>query len=123
VNAQQSFSFRTSTTVTGVDNPDTVPAEFTLSQNYPNPFNPSTTIAYDIPSQSIVTVQIFNMIGQLVSTLVDDERPAGRYTVTWRGTAGSGAPVSSGIYFYRIHAKSIGVDGEFVQTRKLLLLK
>jgi hypothetical protein len=123
VNAQLSLSFRTSATITAVGDPGTIPAEFTLSQNYPNPFNPSTTIAFDVPSQSIVTVQIFNMIGQLVLTLVDDERPAGRYTVTWRGTAESGALVSSGIYFYRIHAKSVGSDLEFVQTRKLLLLK
>ena len=94
------------------DGNNSIPAEYALHQNYPNPFNPSTSISYSIPKQAHVRLQIFNPLGQLIATLVDQDKPPGTYTVIWdAGTR------SSGLYFYRIAA------GEFVQTRKALFLK
>ncbi len=110
--------------LTSVDEPVGLPTAFQLHQNYPNPFNPSTTIAYALASKSAVTIQIFNILGQLVTTLVQTEQPAGNYSLVWRGSSDGGVQVSSGIYFYRIHAKSNGNPvSEFSQTRKLMLVK
>jgi hypothetical protein len=88
------------------------PAEFALDQNYPNPFNPTTNIEYAVPTDSRVTLNIYNSLGQEVATLVDDNMTAGRYVVTWdaKGIAG-------GTYFYRMQA------GNTVLTRKMVLLK
>ena len=106
--------------LTSVEEEMALPITFELYQNYPNPFNPSTTIAYDLPSMSRVTVRIYNLLGQVVSTLVDDHQPAGRYKFVWD----AGSQVSSGVYFYRIHARAeSGQKTEFVQVRKLVLLK
>ena len=90
----------------------TVPGEFTLAQNYPNPFNPTKQIMYGLPQQSRVRLTIYNVLGQEVATLVDEEQEAGSYQVRFdaRGLA-------SGIYFYRLQA------GEFVETKNLLLVK
>ncbi|MEX1139355.1 MAG: Ig-like domain-containing protein [Bacteroidota bacterium] len=116
--------FRTSSTITSVEGEGVIPATYALGQNYPNPFNPSTTISFALPARSVVTIQIFNLLGQVVATLVHGEQPAGNHSVTWQGRSDTGASVSSGIYFYRIHAKSQSGDGaEFAQTRRLILLK
>jgi hypothetical protein len=97
---------------------DEVPNAFSLSQNYPNPFNPSTQIGYAVASQSHVKIEIFNLLGQKVATLVDRELGAGNYTVEWTGR------VSSGIYLYRMEANpSAPGSHRFVQTRKLVLLQ
>jgi len=88
------------------------PQEFTLSQNYPNPFNPRTTIEFSLPIRSSVRLDLFNILGQLVATLVDETRPAGHYL---ESLDASGLP--SGAYFYRLRA------GTFLETRKLILLK
>lgn len=85
---------------------------FALRQNYPNPFNPSTTISYDLPTQSHVALRIFNVLGQEVATLVNDKREAGRYQVKWNAEG-----LSSGMYFYQLRTNS------FVETRKMLLLQ
>jgi protocatechuate 3,4-dioxygenase beta subunit len=90
----------------------TAPKDFALDQNYPNPFNPSTTIAFDIPSASFVSLRVYNILGQEVAALVDEVRPAGRYHERWNANS-----VASGIYFYNIRA------GSFTQTRKMLLVK
>ena len=106
--------------VTSVEDEMSIPLTFELYQNYPNPFNPSTTIAYDLPFTSRVTVRIFNLLGQVVATLVDEQQPAGQYKHVWH----SSSSISSGVYFYRIHAKAeTGQRSEFVQVRKLLLLR
>ena len=84
----------------------------TLSQNYPNPFNPSTTIRYGLPSRSHVTLSIFNTLGQQVATLVEGEMEAGYHEVQFDASG-----LASGVYLYRLQA------GDFVQTKRLLLLK
>jgi len=89
-----------------------------LGQNYPNPFNPVTTIAYQLKEPGRVTLNIYNVAGQLVRTLVDANREAGiNYEARWDGTTRSGERVASGVYFYRLVAK------DFVKTRKMVLLK
>jgi hypothetical protein len=92
---------------------------YELRQNYPNPFNPVTRIEYSIRAQSQVTLRIYNVAGQLVRTLVNEEQSprAEGYSVRWSGRNDSGRPVSSGVYFYKLTA------GSFTQTRKMVLLK
>ncbi len=107
-------------------NPDekntSVPGEFVLSQNYPNPFNPTTVINFSVPVESNVTITIYNMLGQTVATIVNQEVTPGNYTVTWNGTDDSGLKVSSGIYLYELRAA--GNNGSnFVNTKKMILLK
>ncbi len=89
-----------------------LPTSYSLSQNYPNPFNPSTNIAYDVPKASHVTLEIFNVLGQRVVSLVDQEMEAGSYTVEF-----DGSQISSGIYFYRLNA------GDFADTKKMVMVK
>ncbi|OGC78512.1 MAG: hypothetical protein A2Z27_00160 [candidate division Zixibacteria bacterium RBG_16_50_21] len=87
-----------------------VPKEFQLGQNYPNPFNPSTTMKYSLPEAAFVKLEIFNILGQRVKTLVETRQGAGFYTVIWDGKNEAGENVSSGIYFYRLDtekAKSV----------------
>ncbi|HSW53525.1 MAG TPA: ice-binding family protein [Ignavibacteriaceae bacterium] len=98
---------------TGVETEFT-PQEFFLSQNYPNPFNPSTTVEYFIPSDGFVSLKIFNTIGQEVSTLVNENQSAGKYTVNFN-SADIGLP--SGLYYYSLRS------GEFNATRKMILIK
>ena len=86
--------------------------EFTLSQNHPNPFNPRTVIDYSLPIRSDVKLIIYNLRGQEVTFLINGNMPAGNHQVIW-----DASNVSSGIYFYRLQA------GDFVQTRKMVLLK
>ena len=90
----------------------TVPKVFSLNQNYPNPFNPTTYITYGLPRQSHVNLAVFNLLGQQVAVLVDGELSAGYHDVAFDGTR-----LASGVYLYRLQA------GEFVQTRKLVLMK
>jgi photosystem II stability/assembly factor-like uncharacterized protein len=98
------------TKVIGTSNP--LPNEYCLMQNYPNPFNPMTTISYGIPTRSHVTLSVFNILGQIVAELVAGEKEPGSYTITFDASG-----LASGVYLYRIQA------GNFVQTRKLVLLK
>ena len=101
-------------TITRVENSQYVPAGFELEQNYPNPFNPSTTINYNIPKTSQVTLTVYNILGGVVKTLVNNEQPPGNYSV--RFIAGS-KQMASGVYFYRLQA------GSFVRTKKMILLQ
>ncbi len=107
------------TTLTGVDGNKKRVFEFSLSQNYPNPFNPATTIKYTIPNvistggrNPLVTLKVYDVLGNEVATLVNEEKPTGSYTVNFDGSR-----LASGIYFYKLNA------GNFVQTRKMILLK
>jgi hypothetical protein len=93
------------------------PEIFSLEQNHPNPFNPTTEIRFSIPSTSRVSLDVFNVTGQRIVTLVDEILAAGQHSVVWDGRDTDGNSVSSGIYFYRI------VSGEFAATRKMVLLK
>ncbi len=98
-----------------------VPLDFSLEQNYPNPFNPETRIAYAIPGQGSgkvqVSLRIYNVQGQLLRTLVEGEKTAGRYQVMWNGKNEAGALVTSGSYFYTLKA------GSFTATKKMVTLK
>ncbi len=105
--------------VAGVLELQSTPREFALHQNFPNPFNPDTTIKYDLAESADVTLQIYNVLGQVVRTLVASEaQNAGRYQIRWNGMDDRGVSVSSGIYFYQISA-----EGKFQNVRKLMLLK
>lgn len=90
----------------------TQPFDFTLYQNYPNPFNPSTNIKYEVPSITNVKLEIFDVLGKSIRTLVNQEKPAGRYELLFDGSS-----LSSGLYYYRI------IAGDFVQTKKMMLIK
>jgi hypothetical protein len=85
---------------------------FALSQNYPNPFNPSTTIKYDLPERSFVTLKVYDVLGNEIETLVSEEKPLGRYEVDFNATE-----LPSGIYFYKLQA------GSFVETKKMVFMK
>jgi hypothetical protein len=85
---------------------------YSLSNNYPNPFNPSTTFRYSIPTQSKVIIKVYDMLGNEIATLMDEEKSVGTYELTWNA-----ASLSSGIYFYQLKA------GDFVNTKKMILLK
>jgi len=93
------------------------PKNYQLSQNYPNPFNPETAIRFEIPEATHVTLRIFNLLGQLVRVLVDEDKPAGYHTAVWDGRNDLGERVSSGIYWYQFRA------GSYVLTKKMLLSK
>jgi hypothetical protein len=88
------------------------PKTFALKQNYPNPFNPSTTISYQLPVNNYVTLSIYDVVGREVITLVNEEKPAGRYDVVF-----DGSDLSSGIYLYQLKA------GVYLETKKFILLK
>ena len=95
----------------------TAPKSFVLNQNYPNPFNPSTTITFALPEATEIQLSIYNMQGQMVKTLIAGQMEAGHHAIVWTADDASGAQVSTGMYIYRIRA------GQFVATRRLLLLK
>jgi formylglycine-generating enzyme required for sulfatase activity len=94
-----------------------LPERFTLHQNYPNPFNPVTTLRYDLPKNSLVTIIIYDMMGREVKTLINQTQDAGYRSVIWDATNDYGKPVSAGIYLYQIQA------GEYISTKKMVLLK
>ena len=94
------------------DNTYNLPESFSLSQNYPNPFNPSTAISYSLPKSGNVILRVFNILGNEVATLVNEDKDAGQYKVEF-----DASNLSSGIYFYKIQA------GSFAETKKMILLK
>ena len=96
----------------------TLPATFALADNFPNPFNPATTIQYALPQAADVELTVYNVVGQVVRTLVAEHQSAGRYVVEWEATDDNGHSLSSGIYLYRLQAGS-----EFHEVKKMLLLK
>ena len=93
-----------------------LPARFALGPNYPNPFNPSTIISYQLAASSQVRLEVFNLLGQHIATLVDGERPAGFHTATWHAVDGSGRAVAAGVYIYRMTV------GEQRQTGRMVLI-
>ena len=107
------FTVGTFTSLTDVEeSPMDIPVESSLKQNYPNPFNPSTTIRYELPKASHVTLTVYDLLGREVATLVNDVEEPGYKSVQWDASR-----FSSGVYFCRLTA------GEFIQTRKLLLVR
>ncbi|UCE17403.1 MAG: choice-of-anchor D domain-containing protein [Gemmatimonadota bacterium] len=112
-------SYTFTITVTGVFDPSSpvLPSEYTLSQNYPNPFNPETEIQYALPEAGFVRLDVYNILGQKIVTLVEEEQEAGYKSVTWSGQDERNLDLSSGIYFYTLRV------GRFTDTRKMILTK
>ena len=107
-----------STSAVGIDGNETIPDEFALNQNYPNPFNPSTQISFDVPQGGEhIMLNIYNILGQNVSTLVNGVMNPGTYTMEWNATDEAGNPVASGIYFYELRSSS------FTARKKMLLIR
>ena len=107
-----------STSAMGIDGNETIPDEFALNQNYPNPFNPSTQISFDVPQGGEhIMLNIYNILGQNVSTLVNGVMNPGTYTMEWNATDEAGNPVASGIYFYELRSSS------FTARKKMLLIR
>jgi hypothetical protein len=98
--------------ITDVEEISNIISDFYLEQNFPNPFNPSTTIKYSVPQSSNVIIKVFDILGNEIEKLVNEEKPAGTYEVTWHAVN-----LPSGIYFYQLKA------GGFVQTKKMILLR
>ncbi|MEE8404875.1 MAG: T9SS type A sorting domain-containing protein, partial [candidate division Zixibacteria bacterium] len=94
-----------------------LPEQLQLEQNYPNPFNPTTTIEFSLTQQSLVTLEIYNVLGQKVATLLDEVRPVGKNVVIWDGRSADGSQAASGIYFYKLTV------GDNIETKKMLLLR
>ncbi len=94
-----------------------MPSQYSLEQNYPNPFNPTTNIVYKLANSGSVKLEVFNVIGQKVASLVDEVQNAGVWTVRWNGSDAKGKQVSSGIYFYRL------TTGSFVSAKKMMFIK
>lgn len=128
-NANESAMFAADSVIGAVDAPFTIsasltsvdgsglPKEFALGQNYPNPFNPVTNIRYALPRESYVEIGVYDVVGQKVRTLVIGTQSAGERTVAWDGTDDRGVALGSGVYFCKMTA------GDFLQSRKLLLMK
>ncbi len=106
------FSNQVRVLVTGVGGGNNLPTDFALYQNYPNPFNPSSIISYDVPSNSYVTIKVYDMLGKVVATIVDQPRSAGHYEVHW-----SAQNLASGVYVYRMQA------GSYVNVKKMILMR
>ncbi|MEZ4765439.1 MAG: T9SS type A sorting domain-containing protein [Calditrichia bacterium] len=93
------------------DHPSKI-TKYSLSQNYPNPFNPTTTILFDLPNAANVRLNVYNISGQLVAELLDEQRPAGKHSVVF-----DAADLPSGIYFYKIQSEN------FTRTHKMVLIR
>jgi len=102
--------------VTG-DDPMPLPDATFLAQNFPNPFNPITNIGFGIQESGHISIRIYDAAGRLVTTLVDESRPAGRYTTEWNGQNTDGSSAASGVYFYKLTTR------EFKETKKMILLR
>jgi len=106
-------TFRSTALPTGIDNPPSVlPATIQLAQNYPNPFNPTTTIDFQLPRKEHVSIEIFNILGQRVTRLVDETLPAGSHSVVFDGSS-----LASGVYLYRLATDKSQI------SRKMVMIK
>jgi hypothetical protein len=111
------FSYSRMSINTMTINNELIPKNYRLYQNYPNPFNPTTQIKYDLPEDDLVTINIFDLMGRSIKSLVNSNQSAGYRSIQWNATNNLGEPVSAGMYIYMIQA------GEFRQTKKMVLLK
>ena len=104
--------------ITGVsDEAAEMPHEFKLSQNYPNPFNPTTNIEFTVPKYQHVSLVVYDILGRVVKTLVNEERHAGQHRVTWNSTNNLGLEVSSGVYFYQLKS------ADMTKVHKMMLIR
>ncbi len=112
-------NFRIDSSADAVENEsvENIPQITILNQNYPNPFNPETTISFDLPQKDKVELVVYNLKGQKVKTLINDEVDKGRHTIIWNGTNNQGKEVASGIYYYRLSS------GNYTKTNKMVLIK
>lgn len=94
-----------------------------LYLNYPNPFNPSTTITYDIPEESYITLSIFDLLGRDIATLIDTAVLPGHYSVSWNGNNNDNITVANGVYLYRLNAKPFSGTNPFTASGKLVIVK
>jgi len=99
------------------DDPGGLPETYALAQNYPNPFNPSTMIEYALPEPANVVLEVYNINGQVVRTLVDEPQQPGYHEVEWDGRTSGGSIAATGVYFYRLNA------GDFNDSKKMMLVK
>jgi len=104
-------------TIVGTNKTEKLPGAFKLEQNYPNPFNPETEISYQLSTFSHVQLKIYDLLGKEIRTLVNSDKPAGSYRISWNGTDNKGKNETSGVYFYRLTA-----NGN-ISTKKMILLK
>tara|TARA_B100000029_G_scaffold516755_1_gene633730 strand:- start:535 stop:1734 length:1200 start_codon:yes stop_codon:yes gene_type:complete len=114
---QSAMIARTGGVHTGIENKILLPSKISLNQNYPNPFNPTTLISYDLPEQNDVRLEVYDILGKRIRSLVSQKMDAGVHQSFWDGTDDSGKIVSGGVYFYRLEANN------FIQTRKMLFIK
>ena len=94
-----------------------IPDVYKLHANYPNPFNPTTTVSYDLSSDVEVSLIVYNMLGEVVATMVSEHQEAGSHVAIWNGMTDSGDEVASGVYFFKLQA------GDFMQINKAVLIK
>ena len=111
------LQFTETNTSVDMDEHMLIPNQIILHQNYPNPFNPVTKLRYTIPKNSLVSINIYDMLGRQVKTLINQTQDAGYRSVIWDATNDYGKPVSAGIYLYQIQA------GEYMQTQQMVYLK
>ena len=104
--------------VIGIKEPIEFPSVFWLGQNYPNPFNPATAIVYNLPSASEVSVKVYNVLGQLVKTIVNGIQNSGKYKVQF-----DGSNLASGLYFYILDGTTIETGKKFTDVKKMVLVK
>jgi len=104
--------------ITAIKRVDPIPSQYALDQNYPNPFNPTTVITFGLPKETNVTLEVYNILGMQVRTLIAGNRMnAGKYSVDWDGKDNSGMSVPSGVYLYRIQTD------KFNAAKKMVLMK
>jgi hypothetical protein len=111
------FTGPVSAILLSTDQQSLLPEAYALHQNYPNPFNPTTQIRYDLPEESYVNINIYDLMGRKIKSLINTHQESGYRLIHWNATSDLGQPVSAGMYIYTIQA------GEFRQTRKMVLLK
>ncbi|MBP9038536.1 MAG: T9SS type A sorting domain-containing protein, partial [Candidatus Syntrophosphaera sp.] len=99
------------------DDPAVPNVTYMLHQNYPNPFNPETTISFDMPKAGFANLSIYNVKGQLIKNLINENLDFGRHSVVWNGTDNNGKPVTSGLYLYRLTTNGV------TETKKMMLMK
>ena len=109
--------------VTSVASKEGLPTDFALEQNYPNPFNPETVIQYQLEKAGKVQMEVYDLLGHKVRTLVDVTQPVGTYSVQWNALDGTGNRVSSGVYFYRLSVLTENSGMLYTTSRKMLLIK
>ena len=118
-NLVSSFSNEDSATTSGITNVEDefIIKEYELSQNFPNPFNPNTIISYQIPKQEFVSLKVYDVLGNEIATLVNEEKTSGKYNVEFSAIGGDASSLASGIYFYKLHI------GNYISVKKMSYLK